>query len=136
MPKTIQVSPHHQQLRRLRQTKCLVDLYSRPAAERRNQSSAYQKQSRILQPIVPRSQTRQPLEASHRPQFSKQIPGRTQIHDGNPRINTCLPQEWRVGYIHKPSRCLPTCPYSYPVASTSGFATKVSSTNSPASRSA
>ena len=56
------------------------------------------------------SQTRKPLEASHRPQFSKQIPGRTQIQDGNPRINTCLSQEGRVSYIHRPNRCLPTCP--------------------------
>ena len=90
-----------------------VDLYSRPAAERRNRSRAYQKQFRILQSNVPGSQTRQPLEASHRPQFSKKIPGHTQIQDGNPRINTCLPQEGRVSYIHRPNRRLPTCPYSF-----------------------
>ena len=35
-PKPIQGTLHNQQLRRLRQTKCLMDLYSRPAAERRS----------------------------------------------------------------------------------------------------
>ena len=55
-----------------------------------------------------------PLEASHRPQLSKQIPGHTQIQDGNP-IYTSLPQERRMGYIHRSDRRLPTCPYSYPV---------------------
>ena len=115
MSKTIQVSLHQQRLRRLQQTKCLVDLYSRPAAERRYQSRAYQKQSRVLQLTVPGPKTRQPLEASHRPQLSKQIPGHTKIQDGNPRVNTCLPQERRMGYIHRSDRHLPTCPYSYPV---------------------
>ena len=114
--KTIQVSLHQQRLRRFRQTKCLVDLYTRPAAERRYQSRAYQKQSRVLQPTVPGPKTRQPLEASHRPQLSKQIPGRTQIQDGIPRVNTCLPQERRMGYNHRSDRRLSTCPYSYPFA--------------------
>ena len=41
MPKLIQGTLHSQQLRRLRQTKCLMDLYSRPAAERRSQSRSY-----------------------------------------------------------------------------------------------
>ena len=113
--KTIQVSLHQQRLRRLRQTKCLVDLYSRPAAERHYRRCAYQKQSRVLQPTVPGPKTRQLLEASHRPQLSKQIPGHIQIQDGNPRVNTCLPQDRRMGYIHKSDRRLPTCPYSYPV---------------------
>ena len=115
--KTIQVSLHQQRLRRLRKTKCLVDLYSRPAAERRYRSRAYQKQSRVLQLTVPGPKTRQPLEASHRPQLSKQIPGHTQSQDGNPRVNTCLSQERRMGYIHRSDRCLPTCPYSYPLVS-------------------
>ena len=35
--------------------------------------------------------------------------------DGNPRVNTCLPQERRVGYIHRSDRRLPICPYPYPV---------------------
>ena len=30
-------------------------------------------------------------------------------------VNTCLPQERRMGYIHRSDRRLPTCPYSYPV---------------------
>ena len=31
-------------------------------------------------------------------------------------VNMCLPQERRMGYIHRFDRRLPTCPYSYPVA--------------------
>ena len=89
--KTIQVSLHQQRLRRLRQTKCLVDLYSRPAAERRYRSRAYQKQSRVLQPTVPGPKTRQPLEASHRPQLSKQIPGHTQIPRWKPQSQYVRP---------------------------------------------
>ena len=48
-PKPIQGTLHNQQLRRLRQTKCLMDLYSRPAAERRSRSRSFPRKSGILQ---------------------------------------------------------------------------------------
>ena len=74
MPKPIQGTLHNQQLRRVRQTKCLMDLYSRPAAERRSRSHSYPRKSGILQPSLPGTKARQPLEASHRLKFTKQIP--------------------------------------------------------------
>ena len=115
-PKLIQGTLHSQQLRRLRQTKCLMDLYSRPAAERRNQSRSYPRQSAILQPSLPGPKTRQPLEASHRFKCTKQIPGHPKIQDGDPRVHPRLPQKRGVGHIYKPHRHLPTCTYSHPVS--------------------
>ena len=70
-PKPIQRTLHSQQLRRLRQTKCLMVLYSRPAVERRSQSHSYPRQSGFLQPSLPVPKTRQPLEASHRLKYTK-----------------------------------------------------------------
>ena len=46
----IQGTLHSQQLPRLRQTKCLMDFYSRPAAERCSRSHSHPRQSKILQP--------------------------------------------------------------------------------------
>ena len=115
-PQAIQGTLHNQQLRRLRQTKCLMDLYSRPAAERPNQSLAHPRQSGILQPSLPGSKTRQPLEASHRLKLTKQIPGHPKIQDGDPGIYTRLPQEWGMGHMYRPHQCLPTCSYSHPVS--------------------
>ena len=63
-----------------------MDLYSRSAAERRNQSRAHPRQSGVLQLSLPGSKTRQPLEASHR--LTKQIPGHPKIQDGDPGIFT------------------------------------------------
>ena len=51
-PKPIQGALHHQRLCSLRQTKCLVDLYSRPAEQRCYQSCAHSKQLGILQSAV------------------------------------------------------------------------------------
>ena len=115
-PKPIQGTLHSQQLRRLRQTKCLMDLYSRPAAERRSRSCAYSRQSGILQPSLPGPKTRQPLEASHRFKWAKQIPGHPKIQDRDPRVHPCLPQERGVGHINRPHRRLSTCTYSHPVS--------------------
>ena len=114
--KTIQVPLHQQQLCRLQQTKCLINLYSRSAAERRHRSRAHPKQSRLLQPPVPGPQTRQPLEASYQPQLCKQISRNIQFQDGNPRINPCLPQKRGVGHIHRLNRHLPSCTYTPPVS--------------------
>ena len=111
MPKPIQGTVHNQQLRRLRQTKYLMDLYSRPAAERRSRSRSYPRKSGILQPSLPGSKTRQPLEASHRLKFTKQIPGHSKVQDGDPRVHTCLPQERVTSHRH-----LPTRTYSHPVS--------------------
>ena len=116
MPKLIQGTLHSQQLRKLRQTKCLMDLYSRPAAERRSRSRSYPRQSGILQPSLPGSKTRQLLEASHRSKCTKQIPGHPKIQDGDPRVHPSLPQKRGVGHIHRPHRRLPTCTYSLPVS--------------------
>ena len=116
MPKPIQGTVHKQQLRRLRQTKCLMDLYSRPAAERRSRSRSYPRKSGNLQPSLPGTKTRQPLEASHRLKFTKQIPGHPKIQNGDPRVHTCLPQEGGMGHIHRSHRRLPTHTYSHPVS--------------------
>ena len=113
--KPIQGTLHNLQLRRLRQTKCLMDLYSRPAAERRSRSRSYPRKSGILQPSLPGSKTRQPLEASHRLEFTKQIPGHPKVQDGDPRVHTCLPQERGMGHIYRSHRRLLTCANSHPV---------------------
>ena len=116
-PKPIQGTLHNQQLRRLRQTKCLMDLYSRPAAERRSQSRSYPRKSGILQLSLPASKTRQPLEASHRLEFTEQIPGHPKVQDGDPiQVHTCLPQERGMGPIYRSHRRLLTHANSYPVS--------------------
>ena len=116
-PKPIQGTLHNQQLHRLRQTKCLMDLYSRTAAERHSQSRSYPRKSGILQPSFPGTKTRQPLEASHRLKFTKQIPGHSKVQDGDPGVHMCLPQEGGMGHIYNRShRCLPTRTYSHPVS--------------------
>ena len=106
MPTPIQGTLHNQQLCRLRQTKCLMDLYSRPAVERHSRSRSYPRKSGILQPSLPGSKTRQPLEASHRLEFTKQIPGHPKVQDGDPRVHTCLPQERGMGHINTSHRHL------------------------------
>ena len=90
-----------------------MDFYSRPAAERRNQSCSYPRQPGILQPSLPGPKTRQPLEASHRLKYTKQIPGHHKIQDGDPRVHPRLPQKRGVGHIYRPYRRLPTCTYSH-----------------------
>ena len=115
-PKLIQGTLHSQQLCRLRQTKCLMDLYSRPAAERCNRSRSYPRQSGILQPSLPGPKTRQPLEASHRFKYTKEIPGHPKIQDGDLRVHPRLPQKRGVGHIYRPHRRLPTCTYSHSVS--------------------
>ena len=107
MPKPIQGTLHSQQLRRLQQTKCLMDLYSRPAAERRSRSRSYPRQSGILPPSLPGPKTRQPLEASHRFKCTKEIPGHPKIQNGDPRVHPCLPQEGGVGHIYRPHLHVP-----------------------------
>ena len=114
-PKPVQGALHHQRLRRLQQTKCLIDLYSRPAAQRRYRSRAHSKRPRILQSAVPGPKTRQSLEASYRLKFTKQVPGHTKVQDGDPRINTGLPQERRMGYLYRSHGRIPTCTYPYPL---------------------
>ena len=113
LPKPIQGTLHNQQLCRLQQTKCLMDLYSRPAAERRSQSRSYPRKSGILQPSLPGSKTRQPLEASYRLKFTKQIPGHPKVQDG---VHTCLPQERGMGHIYRSHRCLLTHANLHPVS--------------------
>ena len=93
-----------------------MDLYSRPAAERSSRSRSYPRKSGILQPFLPGTKTRQPLEASHRLKFTKQIPGHPKVQNGDPRAHTCLPQEGRMGHIHRSHRRLPTHTYSHPVS--------------------
>ena len=93
-PKPIHGTLHNQQLRRLRQTKCLMDCYSRPAAERRSRSRSYPRKSGILQSSLPGSKTRQPLEASYRLEFTKQISGHPKVQDGDPE---CIRASLRKG---------------------------------------
>ena len=116
MPQTIQGILHSQQLCRLRQTKCLKDLYSRPAVERRSQSHTHPRQSGVLQPSLPAPKTRQPLEASHRFKLTKQIPGHPKVEDGDPRVHTCFPQKRGMGHIYRSHRHLPTRTYSHPIS--------------------
>ena len=104
MPKLIQGTLHSQQI------------YLRSAAERCNRSCSYPRQSGILKPSLPGPKTRQPLEASHRFKYTKQIPGHPKIQDGDPRVHPRLPQKRGVGHIYRPHRCLPTCTYSHPVS--------------------
>ena len=115
-PKPVQGALHHQRLRRLRQTKCPVYLYSRPSAQRRYRSRAHSKQLRILQSAVPGPKTRQSLEASYRLKFTKQVPGDTKVQDGDPRIHTGLPQERRMGYLYRSHGRIPTCTYPYVIS--------------------
>ena len=115
-PKPIQGTLHNQQLCRLRQTKCLMDLYSRPAAEMCSQSHSFPRKSGILQPSPPGSKTRQLLETSHRLEFTKQIPGHPKVQDGDPRVHTCLPQERGMGHIYRSHRRLLTRANSHPVS--------------------
>ena len=101
-PQTIQDYLHNQQLHRLLQTKYLFDLYSRPAATIQNRSHAHSRHSRILQPSVPGTETRQPLETSHRSKFLEQIPWLYQNSSWNPLSKG----EWITsinlmnGYLH------------------------------------
>ena len=81
------------------QTKCLMDLYSRSAAERRSRSSSYRRKSGFLQPSLPGSNTRQQLEASHRLKLVKPIPGHPKVQDGDPRVHLCLLTD---AYLHVP----------------------------------
>ena len=93
-----------------------MDLYSRPAAERRSRIHSYPRHSGILQPSLPGPTTRQSLEASHRLKLTKQIPGHPKVQDGDPRVQTRLPQERGMGHIHRSHRSLPTHTYSHPVS--------------------
>ena len=97
-------------------TKCLVDLYSRPAAQRRYRSCAHSKQLRILQSAVPGPKTRQSLEASYRLKFTKQVPDHTKVQDGDPRIDMGLSQKRRMGYLYRSHRRIPACTYPYPLS--------------------
>ena len=78
-----------------------MDLYSRPAAERRSRSHSHPRQSGILQSSLPGPKTRQLLEASHRFKC---------------RVHPRLPQKRGVGHIYRAHRRLPTCTYSHPVS--------------------
>ena len=91
-----------------------MDLYSRPAAERRSHS--FPRKSGILQSSLPGSKTRQPLEASHRLEFTKQIPGHPKVLDGDPRVHTYLAQERGMGHIYRSHRRLLTHANSHPVS--------------------
>ena len=76
----------------------------------------YSKQLGILQSAIPGQQTRQLVEDSHRLKLTIQISGHAQIQDGDPRINTGLPQERRVDYLYRSHGRLPACTYPYPVS--------------------
>ena len=106
-PKTVQDTLHNQRLRRLQQTKCLVDCYSRLTSQRRNRHRSKTRQSGFLQSLGPGSKTRQPLEASNRPKLSQPIPGHIKVQDGDSRIHTSFPQKERMGHLYRPHRRLP-----------------------------
>ena len=103
-------------------TGLIRDGYKLPFRERPNLPSvpciisSYTRKSGILQPSLPGSKTRQPLEASYRLEFTKQIPGHPKVQDGDPRVHTCLPQEGGMGHIHRSHRRLLTRANSHPVS--------------------
>ena len=111
-PKIVQDSLHNQRILRSKQTKCLVDCYSRLNSQRRNRHSAKTRQPRILQPSVPGPKTRKPMEASNRSKLPQQISGHIKVQDGNPRVHTSFPQKERVGHLDRPHRRLPSHPHS------------------------
>ena len=103
MPQTIQSTLHRQQLRRLRQTKCLMDLYSRPAAERCNRSihtpDSIGFYSHLF--VVPKPGNRwRPFQSS-----------RWRL-----RSSYMLPSERGMGHIYRSHRCLPTRTYLHPIS--------------------
>ena len=106
------VSFREQWIRRSKQTKCLVECYSRLALQKGHRSSAYSKQSRFLQSTLPRAKTRQSLETSYRPQCLKQVLGSTQVQNGNTRVNSSFSQKGRMDYINRLNGCIPT--HTYP----------------------
>ena len=79
-------------------------------------TSSYPRKFGILKPSLPDSKTKQPLEASYRLEFTKQIPGHPKVQDGDPRVHKCLPQERGMGHIHKSHRRLLTRANSHPVS--------------------
>ena len=110
VPKIAQDSLHNQRLRRLQQTKCLVDCYSRLTSQRRNRHHSKTRQSRFLQSPIPGPKTRQPLEASNRPKLPQQVSDHMKVQDGDPEsIRASLRKnEWVTSidltdtYLHIP----------------------------------
>ena len=104
---------HNQQLRRLQQTKCLVDCYSRLTSQRCNR---HRSKTGFLQSFIPGPKSRQPLEASNRPKLSQQISGHIKVQDGDPRVHTSFSQKERMGHLYRPHRRLPPHTHSPSVA--------------------
>ena len=112
--KPVQGALHHQRLRRLRQSGLLTsiqDLLRKGAIEVVHTPNSLGFYSRL-----PGPKTRQLLEASYRLKFTKQVPGHTKVQDGDPRIDTGLPQKRRMGYLYRSHRRIPACTYPYPLS--------------------
>ena len=107
-PKVVQDTMHHQQLQRSRQKQCLIDFYSKPSRKKRYREGKQGRQSRILQPTFPSSQTRKPVETRDRPQFSKSVSHGLKIQNGNPRIHSRITKARGMGYLYRPFGCLPS----------------------------
>ena len=107
-PKVVQDTMHHQQLQRSRQKQCLIDFYSKPSHKKRYREGKQGRQSRILQPTFPSSQTRKPVETHDRPQFFKSVSHGLKIQNGNPRIHTRIAETRGMGYLYRPLGCLPS----------------------------
>ena len=107
-PKVVQDTMHHQQLQRSRQKQCLIDFYSKPSHKKRYREGKQGRQSRILQPTFPSSQTRKPVETRDRPQFFKSVSHGLKIQNGNPRIHTRIAETRGMGYLYRPLGCLPS----------------------------
>ena len=101
-PKSVQVALQCQQLRKLQQTNLLLKGTSE-VVHAQNSLGLY---SQLF--LVPKP--------GNRWRLLKQIVGHTKIQDGGPRVNTCHPQERRVGHLYRSNGYLPACTYPYPVS--------------------
>ena len=64
----------------------------------------------FLQPVIPGSQTQQPVAPHLGSEQTKQISGNPNIQDGDPRDNTDLSPDRGVGDLHRFQRCVLPCP--------------------------
>ena len=108
----VQNTLHPQRIQRRRQRQCLVDFYSGSSNQKRNRKSKQTRQSRVLQPTVLSSKTREQMETRHRSQLPKPIPNSLQVQDGNSRIYPHIAQTRRMGHLNRSVRCISTHPHS------------------------
>ena len=120
-PKVVQGTNDTKRLFRQRQRQCIADLYSRANLKRRCRTGQQNRLSGVLQSPVSSPKTRKPLEASHRPQFLKSVPQNTKIQNGDPRIDSGLPQTRGMGNLDRLNRRLPSFAYTQTIQKVSAI---------------